>query len=78
MEWTPVGTADAGMTTKAANIDIVAAMADKADQFQDAAEDAGLNMGSAHAAGGRFFKEAEKSGGAQLVLAAGSRQSDAF
>lgn len=53
-------------------------MMDKADQLQDAAEDAGLNMGSAHAAGGRFFKEAETSGGAQLVLAAGANFSDKY
>lgn len=78
MAWTPVGTADAGLTTKAENIDIVAAMRDIADTFQDAAEDAGLNMGSAHAAGGRFFKEAEHVRDAQLVLAAGSRKSDKY
>ncbi len=78
MEWSPVGTADAGMTTKAQNVDLVAAMADKADAIQDAAEDAGLNMGSAHMAGGRFFKEAETSGGAQLVLAAGANLTDKY
>jgi len=78
MGWTPVGTADAGMTTKAENVDIVAAMADKADEFQDWAEESGLNIGSAHMAGGSFYKEAETSGGAQLALAAGSHLSDKY
>ena len=78
LEWNPVGAAFAGKTQKAKNVDIAKKFMENADKMQDYFEDSGFNIGSAHMPGGTAFKEAETSGGAQLVLAAGSKKSDKY
>lgn len=63
---------------RAQNFDTAMELMKAADKRQDAFEDAGLNMGSAHMAGGKFFNQVDTSYKAQLKLAAGSQLSDAY
>ena len=63
---------------RAENFDLAMEMMKQADARQDAFEDAGLNMGSAHMAGGRFYNQHDQSYKAELKLAAGSGLSDKY
>ena len=85
MVWDSRGTVDAGSTTKAISIDAVSMANEYKDETDLKRE--GVSFGSAHMAGGRFYKEAAASyfgkdfssaGKAQLKLAAGAELTDDY